>query len=146
MNLNWIELKDAEKYQLVWAVYEKLASTKKPRPVDVEKQLRQECAGVPSAINSFNSVVKLFADATYGKQLINVTNDLKLNVPDDKPYRVYATERAYHDGEKTVAPLVLEIDGVIRKVIPAGTDGKKAVTTMQNAVRFVRVSTPMGVK
>ena len=144
--MNWLQLNDTEKYQLVWAVYEKLATTKKPRPVDVEKQLRQECAGVPSAINSFNSVVKLFADATYGEELIDVTNDLELNVPEDKPYKVYATKRAYHDGEKTIAPLVLEIEGVIRKVIPAGTDGKKAATMMQNAIRYVRVSTPMGVK
>lgn len=139
--MNWAELNDKEKYEIVWKVYDKLASTKKPRPVDVEKALRQECVGVPSAINSFNSVVKLYADATYGKQLVDVTDDFGFEF--EKDFKIVSNTTAYQDGEKLVAPLILSVDGVVRRIWKSGVDGTVAKNQLKSCICYMRNRTPM---
>ena len=139
--MNWLELNDSEKYKLVWGCYDKLASTKKPRPSEVERALRQECVGVPKAINSFNSTVKLFSDATYGKQLVDVTGDFGFEF--EKNFKIVSNTAEYHDGEKLVAPLILYVDGVVRRIWKIGLSGTDAKKQLMKSIRYMRTTTPM---
>ena len=139
--MNWAELNDSEKYKLVWTVYDKLASTKKPRPSEVERALRQECVGVPSAINSFNSTVRLYADATYGKELIDVTGDFGFEF--EKNFKIVSNTAEYHDGEKLIAPLILYVDGVVRRIWKSGLSGADAKKQLMKSIRYMRTTTPM---
>ncbi len=141
MNLNWLELNDSEKYKLVWGCYDKLATTKKPRPSEVERALRQECVGVPSAINSFNSTVRLYADATYGKELIDVTDDFGFEF--EKNFKIVSNDAEYHDGEKLIAPLILYVDGVVRRIWKIGSSVTIAKSQLKTCICYMRNRTPM---